>query len=519
MSSLPGSSATSHWPRAVYRAEQVRELDRIAIDELGVPGFELMSRAGRAAFSLLESQWPEARRIIVYCGAGNNGGDGYIVASLAKQCGWTVAVRQVGDFARLSGDARRAYQQAVAAQVPMHAFNPDETLDADVVVDALLGTGLRDTVRGDFAAAVHQINTAAIPVLALDIPTGLCADTGSVLGVTVRARVTITFIGMKQGLLTFNGPDACGALFFASLDVPQAVYKRLPADCLRVTRLQVDCALPRRARNTHKGDCGRVLVVGGDHGFGGAAIMAAQAAARVGAGLISLLTRPDHIAAALTRCPEIMVRGVEEGDAIQDALARCDVVVAGPGIGRNSWGAFLLEQVLDSDRAVVLDADGLNYLAALGEQSSERMARGNWVLTPHPGEAARLLGCSSQAVQGDRFKAVRQLQMHFRGAVILKGNGTLVAGQSDQLAMVTAGNPGMASGGMGDVLSGVVGGLLAQGLTLESAAAIGAWLHATAGDCAAQAGGERGLLATDLLGPLQHLVNGAWAGAVHDGKQ
>jgi NAD(P)H-hydrate epimerase len=515
MPQVYGNLFTAELPAQLYTAEQTRQLDRVAIDEVGIAGFDLMSRAGAAAFELLQCLWPEARSILVFCGLGNNGGDGYILASLAKCRGYEVTIVQLGDPVRLQGDALLAFGQARSDGVTKIAFQPDLDLTADVIIDAMLGTGMTGAVRPDCALAIDWINTRRLPVLALDLPSGVDANTGVVLGHAVRAQATITFIGVKQGLLTFEGAEQTGALYFAGLELPEWIYSQVPARVCCVQPKQVAQSLPKRPRTLHKGDCGHVLVIGGDLGMGGAAIMAAQAAGRAGAGMVSLLTRQAHLGAVLARCPEIMARGVEEAQDIQQSLSRCDVVVAGPGIGRSRWGAFLLEQVLESDRALVLDADGLNYLSDLVEQSPERLSRGNWVLTPHPGEAARLLGCRSQDVQADRFRAIRQLQQLCQGTVVLKGNGSLVLGCGDCIRLIPTGNPGMASGGMGDVLSGVIGGLLAQGLGLDDAAAVGAYVHGAAADRAVQGVGERGLLATDLLPFIRSGVNGGWqAGGV-----
>ncbi len=500
-------TATRHYPAGLYRAEQVRELDRITIEEKGIHGFELMSRAGQAAFDVLEYYWQTPGRILVYCGSGNNAGDGYIIASLARQAGYQVQVVQVGDPQRLRGDAARAYQKALDEQVAMRSFDAQKAPEADVIVDALLGTGLSGNVRGDYGVAIDQINQNPAPVLAVDIPSGLCANTGRILGKAVTARATVTFIGMKQGLLTHEAGDCCGDIWYADLQVPESVFEQLPADCLLVTSSDIARWLPRRARNTHKGQCGRVLVVGGDLGMGGAVAMAAEAAARVGAGLVTVITRPEHVSAILSRRPELMVNACHEGDDISQALEKASVVVAGPGIGRDRWGACLLEQILQSERPLVLDADGLNYLSDMAEQMPVLTSRNNWILTPHPGEAARLAGASSQDIQADRFDAVRQIQQKYNASVVLKGNGTLIASADQPMRLVATGNPGMATGGMGDVLSGVIGGLIAQGIPVSVAGALGAWLHGDAADRAATTMGERGLLATDLYPHLRVGVN------------
>lgn len=506
MTSDTAKQYTSELPSALYRAADVRELDRMAIEEHGIPGFELMSRAGQAAFDLLRDQWPQARRLCVLCGVGNNGGDGYVIAALAEKAGFEAHVVQVGDAAKTQGDALTALQRAQEEGASFETFGADTKLEGDVIVDALLGTGLNGDVRGDYVAAIAAINHSRCPVLAVDIPSGLCSDTGRVLGCAVKADCSISFIGCKQGLLTGQAPDFVGQLFFASLQVPEAVLNDLPPGATLIREAHLRSWLPPRSRLSHKGNNGHVLVIGGDLGMGGAVAMAAEAAGRVGAGLISVITRPQHIAAILARRPECMVLGVGEADQISSSLQKADILVVGPGIGQSSWGQGLLKQVLATDLPLVLDADGLNLLATWQGEASLAQ-RGNWVLTPHPGEAARLLESTTEAVSRDRYAAVSQLQQKYQGAVVLKGAGSLIAGDEGALWVCHSGNPGMATGGMGDVLSGIIGGLLAQGLTLEQAAAAGVKVHAAAGDRAAEQAGQRGLLATDLMPYIRRLVN------------
>lgn len=500
---------TSELPSALYCAAQVRELDRITIEEYGIPGFDLMSRAGEAAFELLRDRWPLARRLCVFCGVGNNGGDGYVIAALAEKAGFEAHVVQVGDPDKTQGDALTAWQRADTEGASFERFNPEGIYGGDVIVDALLGTGLSGEVRGEYVAAIDLINQSECPVLAVDIPSGLCSDTGRVLGNAVEADCTVSFIGIKQGLLTGQAPDYVGDLYYASLAVPEEVLDFSPAVAPSATLIDAQHIvrwLPPRSRLSHKGNNGHVLVIGGDLGMGGAAAMAAEAAGRVGAGLISVVTRPEHITGILGRRPECMVLGVGTDNLdIGQQLARADVLVVGPGIGQQPWGQSLLKQALSTDLPLVLDADGLNLLA--GWQQDALAKRGNWVLTPHPGEAARLLGISTEELSLDRFSTAQRLQQQYGGAVVLKGAGSLIAGEAGALWVCRSGNPGMASGGMGDVLSGVIGGMLAQGLSLEEAAAAGVQVHAAAGDRAAEQAGQRGLLATDLMPYIRRLVN------------
>jgi ADP-dependent NAD(P)H-hydrate dehydratase / NAD(P)H-hydrate epimerase len=494
---------------ALYTAAQVRALDRAAIDGAGIPGIVLMKRAGRAVFELLVARFPGRLPIRVVCGTGNNGGDGFVVARCAADRGLPVSVTLVGEQERIAGDALLAFDAARQAGVRIEAFAQATPFEDGVIVDALLGTGLGGAVRAQHAQAIAAIDASGLPVVAVDIPSGLCSDTGSVRGVAVRAAHTVTFIGRKRGLFTGAARDHCGELHFDALGVPPEVYRAVPAAAGLLSLEALLRLLPARTRSAHKGRYGHVLVIGGGPGMAGAAAMAAESAARCGAGLVSLATWPGNVPAIVARRPEVMAHGVEHGHELEALLARASVLVVGPGLGRGPWAQQLLQRALATGKPAVLDADALNAIAA-GEVPPDAPL-GQCVATPHPGEAARLIGGSAGAIEADRFAALEALRQRFPGAVLLKGAGTLVAsGAAGGVTGVCAhGNPGMASGGMGDVLSGVLGALLAQGLGAGEAARLGACLHARAADLAAAAEGERGLLATDLLPWLRGLLNGS----------
>jgi hydroxyethylthiazole kinase-like uncharacterized protein yjeF len=486
----------------LYTAAQIRALDHCAIHEHNIPGITLMARAAEAALRHLLEIWPEPGCLQVLCGTGNNGGDGFLIADLAHKRGIEVTVFQLGDTGKIGGDALLARQQAVANGVAIVPFGEASLAPEGVIVDAMLGTGLSGDVRGAHVEAIDAINASGIPVLAVDIPSGLCSDTGRVLGSAVRAELTVTFIGLKRGLFTLDAPDYTGAVQFSDLAVPPEVYTAVPSHCSRLELEPLLERLPPRPANAHKGLYATVLVVGGDYGMAGAAALAAEAALRCGAGLVQVATHTEHVAALVARAPEVMPRGVRSGEDFAPMLEAADVVVVGPGLGQSPWSIELLQLALATGKPTVLDADALNLLAAgtldgIGPGS-------NWVLTPHPGEAARLLQCSTAEVQADRFAAVSALQQRYGGVVILKGNGSLIAG-GDSIFLSDYGNPGMASGGMGDVLSGVIGALLAQHLPLLEAAALGVCLHGAAADIAAGEG-QRGLAATDLIPVMRSLL-------------
>jgi hydroxyethylthiazole kinase-like uncharacterized protein yjeF len=486
----------------LYTAEQTRALDRAAIEGHGVPGITLMSRAARAVFDALVETWPDPECVQVVCGTGNNGGDGFLVADLAHNRGIPVVAYQIGDAGKIRGDALLARQRALADGVEIRQYGPGVIQPRGVVVDAMLGTGLGGEVRGDYRDAIEAVNGSGARVLAVDIPSGLCSDTGRVLGVATRADLTVTFIGLKRGLFTLAGGDHAGAVRFSDLAVPMEIYQQVPCACSRLELEPLLERMPPRPATAHKGLYGNVLVVGGDHGMAGAAAMAAEAALRCGSGLVRVATRPEHVAPLVARTPEVMPMGIESGQDFEPLLAAANVLVVGPGLGQSDWSKHLLQRAVASGKPTVLDADGLNLLASGAVQGPE--LADNRVLTPHPGEAARLLGCTSAEVQSDRFAAAEALQARYGGVVVLKGNGSLIAGDG-QLLLSDYGNPGMASGGMGDVLSGVIGSLLGQGLDPLEAAALGVCLHGAAADLAAEIG-QRGLAATDLIPHMRILL-------------
>lgn len=495
--------APAQMPAELYRAEQVRQLDRLAIGA-GTPGFELMSRAGLAAFQYLQQRWPERSPIDVFCGGGNNGGDGYIVAALAAASGVPVRLWALSDT--LQGDAWLARQQAERAGLVARPWSGEPLSPSAIIVDALLGTGLAGEVRPVYRQVIAAINASGAPVLAVDIPSGLCSDSGRQLGAAVVASATLSFIGLKQGLFTGDASDYVGDLVFNDLAVDRDIYAQVLASALRSSVDLCRGVLPPRRRVSHKGSYGHVLVVGGDEGMAGAALLAATAAARTGAGLVSCATRRDHLPAFCAARPEIMARGVMKAADLEPLLARCSVVVVGPGLGSGSWGRALLAAVLAAGKPMVLDADALNLLAEGELQVPDNgLSR---VITPHPAEAGRLLQCTTGEVQRDRFEAAAVLARRYRCTALLKGAGTLIA-DAETRYVNQGGNPGMATGGMGDVLSGMIGALLAQGLGATDAARLGASLHARAADLVAAQRGERGLLALDVVDMIQRVVNGA----------
>lgn len=483
---------------SLYTTSQVRAIDQSATRDAGVSGFELMQRAAAAVWRETVARWPHARRMVVLAGPGNNGGDGFLLACLAREAGVDVTMLALHD--QCSGDAAKARESWLGASGRLAGELTPATLSgADVVVDALFGSGLSRPPEGRAAEWIRQMNEGPAPVIAVDVPSGLDADTGHAGGAVVNASATVCLVAWKRGLFTGVGREASGELLLDRLGLPAALFERVEHDGELISWPGF---LPRQ-RHAHKGMAGRVLVIGGDHGMAGAARLAGEAALRCGAGLVEIGSREAHLSAILAGRPELMVSAVA-GDGRCDALlARADVLALGPGLGRGDWGRACFAACMASDLPLVLDADGLRQLADSPVDLEGRAV----ILTPHPGEAARLAGCDIADIERDRFAAARGLAKQYRAVVVLKGSGTLVAAPDGRMALCRHGNPGMASGGMGDVLTGVAAAMLAQGLAPWQAACAAVDAHARAGDLAA-GDNERGLLASDLFARLRHVVNG-----------
>ncbi|PMG05349.1 bifunctional ADP-dependent (S)-NAD(P)H-hydrate dehydratase/NAD(P)H-hydrate epimerase [Vibrio breoganii] len=488
----------------LYSPQQIKQSEPQAADLAGITLYQLMERAGHAAFERLQSMLPNAGRVLVCCGSGNNGGDGFVVARLALELGYEVDVFQPSYCESNTADSAQAKQQWLS-HGKVISSNIDELEHYDLIVDGLLGTGLKGNVRDNLAKVINSLNQSKLPILSLDIPSGLHADTGKILGIAVKATTTVTFIGNKRGLVTGQSRDTVGELYLADLGVGSE-FSSLETELACIfDKEQAHKRLPKRKHTSHKGQCGRTLLVGGHQGTSGAIIMAAQASCRVGAGLISVMTHQDTITPVLTRQPEVMAIAIDkasDAEMLVDAMNSATVIALGPGLGTDDWSKRLFEQGIAQLKPKVIDADGLNVLA----QSASSYDLSQTILTPHPGEAARLLECSAQEIEQDRYAAVEKIQSKYQCVVLLKGAGTLIC-NGQMTYVITAGNSGMASGGMGDVLTGVIAGLLSQGLMPIDAACLGAWLHSTAADNIATQSGKIGMLATDLLPEIRSLIN------------
>jgi len=513
----------------------MRELDRLTIDEIGVPGVVLMEVAGRAVADVVEGLAPglEGWRVTIVCGAGNNGGDGYVVARHLLGRGAEVRVLMLAARDRIAGDARVHFDAAEQLAVNFEWLDravpgdlAERLADTDCVVDALLGTGLSSEVQGRYREVIEAINAAQTLTVAVDIPSGLSADTGHALGVAVEADVTVTFGHPKIGVVTHPGVELTGDVHIVDIGIPPGLAAQLEVRCHLLEERDVVPLLPSRMVGGHKGTYGHLLVVAGSLGKTGAAVLCARGAARVGAGLVTVAVPADGLLGVAAQSLETMTAEYAPDSFDLDpqevterlvALSRSKQAIAlGPGIPTGEAMLEVLREWLPGATVpVVLDADGLNLVARqpeLLEQVSTPL-----VLTPHPGELARLLGVKTGAVQADRLAMAREAATRFGAFVALKGARTVLAAPDGEAFINPTGNSGMGSGGMGDVLTGFIGGLLVQGVAPFDALKLAVYLHGLAGDRAAQDLGQHALLAGDVLdrvGPLVHTWEDRLGGAV-----
>ncbi len=482
-------------PSALYTAQMIRDAEARLIASGEANLCQLIDSAGQSAFELLQREGKLNSKILVLAGYGNNGADAYICATLLLESGCDVALYAVE---RSEAGEGISYAKAAFLAAGGHQLSDyEEALkEAEVIVDGLLGTGVKGELRAPFAEMIVAINRYSPWILSLDVPSGIDVDTGAGQ-LAVKADVTLTFGAPKQGLITGKARDCVGRLWFADIGLQEYLPE---SKVLNIALRLTDLGLPARAQNSHKGACGKVTVIGGDIGMAGAPRLAAESCLRAGAGLVAVISRSEHLTVVNSGRPEIMFWGCELVDMeVYQRLGWADILLIGPGLGKHDWGYNLLKATGLSDKPCVMDADALNLLAL------EPSRQSNWVLTPHSGEAARLLGISIAEVEADRFAAVYALQAKYGGVVVLKGAGTLIYdGKVCHVAPV--GNPGLASGGSGDVLGGIIAALMAQGMAKMEAASAGVVVHGAAADLAAKEG-ERGMLACDLFAHIRALVD------------
>ena len=497
---------TSHsLAHKLFTADEVRMHEQNAAKAHGVEMFTLMQRAGQSAYRYCEQLFRAHQNYLVLVGSGNNAGDGYVLALAAHNSGKNVQVNAPNPHKKLKGDALRAQQAWIAAGGHVQAFEKAHITNADIIVDALLGSGINGHVSDEYALIINVVNSSQIPVVSLDVPSGLDANVGVAQGICIQANATVTFVGIKQGLVTGAGRQACGQLFFDDLGIASS-FNHLATSHASLLFLEKCKGLAPRKVNSHKGDYGRLLCIGSNAGMSGAIRMAGEAALRTGAGLVKVFTHKASVAQVCIGRPELMV----SSQGLIDALQWANCIVIGPGLGQNEWGRQTYNEVMtycqQNPTPIVMDADALNLAASSGNYVHLQ----HCVITPHSGEAARLLGVSAKEVEADRFDAARQCAKRYNATCILKGPGSIVDNQHHAW-ICSHGNPGMATGGMGDTLAGVLGALISQGMSqgldVQAASLYAVSIHAKAGDIVAKEYGQRGMLASDLFAALRLLIN------------
>jgi len=501
----------------LYTTSEIKRIDGLAIKEKSITPYSLMEKAAIFSYRAIFDRWPETKNMIVFCGKGNNAGDGYLLASLAKKAGVEVTIICPEKPKNISAASSQALNLVKSMKIKILGIKQFSNLakpnKKTIIVDALLGIGIKGQVSGKISSAIKEMNSLGKTnlVVSLDIPSGLCADTGKILGIAIKADLTLTYIGLKRGLYTSDGRSCSGEILLDYLDVKPSIRSKIKNSTYLLDSTKPLNKLINRNLNSHKGNYGHLMVIGGDKGFGGAAILAAKCAAMSGCGLVSLATRSVHISAALNSCPEVMAKGVDSGQDLESSLGSPDVIVIGPGLGKNAWAEQMLQKTFiecnNRNIPLVMDADALNIMTSL---KLKVMAPKKLVITPHPGEAALLLKKDIMRIEEDRFKSAEELSKKFNSVTVLKGSGTIVCSNLNKLKLgvCESGNPGMASGGMGDILSGLIGSFIAQGLSLQEATETAVEIHSASADLASHDLGELGLLASDVMETIRlYLAN------------
>ena len=472
----------------LFTSQQASAIDADFVANNPQEGFDLMRRAGRRIADLVLERFAGCDRVVVFCGGGNNGGDGYVAANRLLEAG--ISVRVVAVSAPTSESCKRA-AAGFAASGGETTEDFDALHHAGLIIDAMLGAGLSQAPRERFAEAIQRCNAASVPILAVDLPSGTNGSTGGAYDPSIRANMTVTFVVRKIGLYTGPGRGLAGTVVFDDLGVdPACAGNPSPG-----ARLMDAPRFPQRDQDSHKGQFGHVVIVGGEAGMPGAVILAGRAALRGGAGLVTVATDPAHLQMIPIAQPELMTVGLEEGAQFESLLNGADLIVCGPGMGAGEATQQLIARCLESGKAGVIDAGALRALGVTGAAAT------GFVLTPHPGEAAALLGCRSSEVQQDRCRAARTIAIEYDCVAVLKGSGTVVS-DGDRIRVCNEGNPGMATAGMGDVLAGLTGAFIAQGQPPFEAACAAVYLHAGVADRAAAAGSMRALIASDIINGL-----------------
>lgn len=497
----------------ISQAEKMREADRYAMEELHIPGILLMEAAARSVVERLKQRLQKDQRVLVLCGTGNNGGDGFAIARMLKTSGISVKVFFGGDPALLTGDAKTNYELLAAYQISVLTQQPASELiklaeQSDWIVDAVFGTGLDREIQGVWVEVISYINqlhrSGKIKVIAVDVPSGVHADSGAVLGCAVEADETVTFCNIKQGQLLFPGRDYVGRLTVADIGMPEAVPGLRNTGSFMLEKEDVHTLLPGRQSRSHKGLYGHLLVVAGSKSMTGAAVLSSRAAYKMGTGLVNVAIPRAAVSVLQMSVPEAITTPYEEEgiQVVSKQLLRSSAVLIGPGLSQEPYAGRLLQEILSKipkEQPLVLDADALNWLA--GEEELAELVRGrggNTILTPHMGEASRLLHQEVQEIMEHPLEAVHLLQETYQSIAVLKDAVTLVCGMDGTVFYNSTGNNGMSTAGSGDVLAGMISGLCAQHVPVFEAAYSGVYLHGAAGDLAKVEHGVYGMTASDI---------------------
>ena len=529
---MPVQKLSQSLSQRVYSATQVLENEAKIAHQQNIPMYQLMENAGLAFFSHLQHQFKQVANLLVVCGKGNNGGDGFVIARLADEFGLHVTVYLCAEAEQLKGDAKRAFEYLIEKRITI-IYQSEMPLEPhfiaengyELIVDALFGIGFKGPLTSQYQPIISAINHSVLPVVSVDVPSGLDATTGVVETCAIVAKQTVTFIVLKQGLLTGQAANHVGDIYLADLSLGESFQQDIATNVMvqigdehqqlnhvsnnnsafeakANTKATTQAVINlNRAASSHKGNIGLLLAVGGGQGYPGAIRLASEAALRTGASLVAVYCHRDNYSMVLNGRPECML-STSLADKVSDSLhfQKAKVLLCGPGLGRTVWGESLFKQIVLSDKPKVIDADALHFLA------SNFYRHDHWVLTPHPGEAAALLACSVDEIEKDRFSAVQAIAKKYGGICVLKGAGSLIS-DGDNVWINTSGNSGMASGGMGDVLSGIIAALLMQLDNPLDAVRWAVYLHGQAANIIAQKYGKIGMLASDLLPIIQQLVN------------
>lgn len=493
----------------LYSSEQCRQLDQQVIENKNLPGLVLMKRAAWCAYQLLKTHFPDAKQLAVFCGPGNNGGDGLFLAQYASLDGCNVTLftssRHEIYASKLPTSARQGWEEATALGLRIEScesITTDTLSHFDLCVDALLGTGLDRSIEGPMADIIHLINSTSLPVMSLDVPSGLDATTGHIWTHGIQADVTVTFIVQKTGLVTYLGPSHAGKTVLCDLNIEAHHYPDIVALATYHDIIFWQNKRPKRTAHFHKGMAGTAWLIGGNHHMMGAILLASHACLKAGAGLTKVLSCPEHLVPLTSHTPELMTYEQSDGFPNTQAMA------IGPGLGQNTWALQRFEEAMtwhwqDPKHSLVVDADALHLLA---QRPQTHMQNSHWVLTPHPKEAAYLLNTTTDAIQTNRFEAVKALHRQYGGVIVLKGNGSIIY-DGVHLEVCPLGNAGMAVGGMGDVLTGMICSYLAQGMTLFEAACLGVYQHAELADQYIKTHSLHSLTPSDIIQSLSLLDN------------